>query len=171
MRIIDHENLAAMLARTAQSVPLPTGDEEQSQPLVAVLNHLLTQELMAAEACRNAASWFEHLPVAHVLREVMAGHHQRAGLLFIAIREEDGQPVVDPRFQQDPMEKPDPIDAREVMALLLDLEQRGVAAYHQATHHLAGAPRIAIEADLLPAQERALASIAGVQPPAPDGAV
>lgn len=150
--------------------PAATDDPMLRSLTIAALNHLLTHELMSAEACRSASTWFEHLPVAHVLRSVMDGHHVRAGVLYETIRNLDGSPAVDPRRQETTV-TPALSDVRVVLALLLDLEQRGVAAYHQALSQLDNLTRVVIEAELLPAQETALATMTGAQPPAPDGAV
>lgn len=150
--------------------PVTTDDPMLRSLTIAVLNHLLTHELMSAEACRSASTWFEHLPVASVLRSVMDGHHVRAGVLYETIRNLDGSPAIDPH-RQETATTPAISDVRVVLALLLDLEQRGVAAYRQSLSQLDNLTRVLIEAELLPAQETALATIAGAQPPAPDGAV
>lgn len=151
--------------------PLAPADDPMLRSLtVAALNHLLTHELMSAEACRSASVWFEHLPVAGVLRSVMEGHHLRAGALYEHIRNQDGHPAVDPH-RQDLSVTPAISDAQVVLALLLDLEQRGVAAYRQSLGQLDTMIRTVVEAELLPAQETALATIAAAQPPSPDGAV
>lgn len=149
----------------------PTGAPMIRITTTAALDHLLTHELMSAEACRGATALFEHLPVAATLREVMDGHHLRAGLLSEAIRAHDGQPSVDPSLHEAPVGKPQSADARAVLVQLLDLEQRGVAGYRQALHHLDDLTRVQIEAELLPAQERAFARVASAQLPSPDGAV
>src|ERR1043165_5861413 len=113
---------------TPQLSSAPAADAAAQSPTVAALNQLLTHESMSAEACRNASGWFEHLPVAGVLRGVMEGHHLRAGVLYEAIRGQDGRPAADPR-RQEISQTPALSDVRVVLALLLDLEQRGVAAY------------------------------------------
>lgn len=137
----------------------------------ATLNHLLAYELMAATACRTASLRFDLLPVASILRQVIDGHQRRAALLHEAINASDGQPASDPRNQDGTTANALPDEGGKVLELLLDLEQRGVADYRQALRLIDARVRTVIEADLLPEQERALATVAGIQPPSPDGAV
>jgi hypothetical protein len=146
-----------------------TTDPTLRPSTIAALNHLLTHELMAAEACRGAALSLGQLPVVAVLRQVMEGHHLRAGVLYEAIRSRVEQPAADPARQVPVF--PPAAEPRAVLAHLLDLEQRGVAAYRQSLNQLDPGIRTMVEADLLSAQETSLATIAGAQPPAADGAV
>lgn len=149
----------------------PTAAPVNPASTIAALTRLLTHELTSAAACRDAVAWFDHQAVAATLRGVMDGHHLRAGVLFEAIRAHAGHPPVDPHGHGDPAVQPALADAGAVLTLLLELEQRGVAGYREALQQLDDLTRVQIEAELLPAQERALASVAGVQIPAPDGAV
>lgn len=137
---------------------------------ITVLDHLLITELNAADACRRASQLFDHLPVAEVLRGVMDGHQHRALALGDLIRAHDGTPS-DLRTQDSDITSLFSSDVRLVLALLLELEQRGVMDYRQALRRLDDLTRVQVEADLLPAQERSLATLAGAQPPAADGAV
>lgn len=157
--------------------PTPTGSDAGEatdsllRPLtVATLNHLLSQELVAAEACRAALATLAQLPVATVLRQVLDGHHVRAGVLFEAIRNHGSQPDAAPG-QDDPVVSAATTDVRAVLAHLLAVEQHGVAVYRQSLNQLDNLTRTMVEADLLSGQETALATIAGAQPPSPDGAV
>lgn len=161
----------ALDAFSSDPIPPTTTDDTMLRALtIAALNHLLTHELMTAEACRSAANWFEHLPVSHLLRQVMDGHHQRAGVLYETIRALEGSPAVDPR-RQETANAPATLQMPVVLALLLDLEKRGVAAYRTSLDQLDGGTRTLVEAELLPGQETALGTIAGAQPPPADGAV
>lgn len=160
----------ALDAVAASAPPITPEDTMLRSLTIAALNHLLMHELMSAEACRNASAWFEHLPVAQVLRRVMDGHHLRAGVLYQTIRSLEGSPAIDPH-RQETTTAPATVEVRAALALLLDLEQRGVAAYRQSLAQLDTNTRVMVEADLLPAQETALATVAGAQPPTPDGAV
>lgn len=137
----------------------------------ATLNHLLAYELMAATACRTASLRFDLLPVASVLRQVIDGHQRRAALLHDAILANQGHPAADPKTQDGTIANPLPDEGGKVLELLLDLEQRGVADYRQALRQIDASTRTVVEAELLPEQERALATVAGIQPPSPDGAV
>lgn len=146
-------------------------DEIASQArTVAALDHLLINEQAAAEACRRAILMFHQLPVAGVLAGVMDGHQQRAIVLRETIITLHGVPT-ELRGQDHTTAELFSSDVHLVLALLLDLEQRGVADYRQALPQLDDLTRTLIEAELLPAQERALAALSGAQPPSPDGAV
>lgn len=147
------------------------GEDTGKQALnVTVLDQLLATELATADACRRASILFSQLPVAEVLRGVMDGHQQRAQTLREAIRTNQGMPT-ELHEQDSEIAALFSSDVRLVLALLLDLEHRGVAEYRQALRQLDDLTRTRIEAELLPAQERALATLAGAQPPAADGSV
>lgn len=148
-----------------------SGDEAASRALtIAALDHLLIHEQAAAEACRRAILRFHQLPVAAVLAGVMDGHQQRAVVLRETAFTHHGIPT-ELRVQDNTITALFSTDVRLVLALLLDLEQRGVADYRQALPQLDDLTRTMIEAELLPAQERALAALSGAQPPSPDGTV
>lgn len=152
--------------------PAHSGDAPMIRPLTtATLNHLLAYELMAATACRAASLRSDLMPIANVLRQVIDGHQRRAVVIHEAILANQGHPAADPK-------KPDALDLTPLpdevpmaLAQLLHLEQRGVADYRQALRQMDDRTRTVVEADLLPDQERALATLAGLQPPSPDGAV
>lgn len=138
----------------------------------AALNELLAHEQHAAEACDDAIARCEHLSVVVVLRRVMNDHRLRAAAIHETIRELDGHPLIEPRIQQVPTDSRQQTgDLRTVLERLLEIEQQGVATYHRALKRLDNLTRTKIEADLLPGQETSLATIAGAQPPSPDGAV
>jgi hypothetical protein len=151
--------------------PATDGDDAGKQALnVTILDLLLATELATADACRRAGILFHQLPVAEVLRGVMDGHQQRALVLREIIRSNQGTPT-ELHEQDSDIAALFSADVRLVLALLLDLEQRGVAEYRQALHQLDDLTRTRIEAELLPAQERSLATLASAQPPAADGSV
>jgi hypothetical protein len=165
----DDEDLNTILP----TAPAPATDAENAgkQTLnVTVLDQLLATELATADACRRAGILFTQLPVAEVLRGVMTGHHQRAQVLRDLIRSNQGTPT-ELHEQDSDIAALFSANIRLVLALLLDLEHRGVAEYRQALHQLDDLTRTRVEAELLPAQERALATLAGAQPPAADGSV
>ncbi|HEX3132122.1 MAG TPA: ferritin-like domain-containing protein [Planctomycetota bacterium] len=151
--------------------PATHPDDAGKQTLnVTVLDQLLATELVTADACRRAGVLFNQLPVAEVLRGVMVGHHQRAQVLRDIIRSNQGIPT-ELHEQDSDIAALFSANVRLVFALLLDLEHRGVAEYRQALRQLDDLTRTQVEAELLPAQERALATLAGAQPPAADGSV
>lgn len=163
------QELNSILPATTEPTSAP--DDAGKQTLnVTVLDQLLATELATADACRRATVLFSQSPVAEVLRGVMDGHQQRAQLLRDVIRANHGTPT-ELHEQDSDIAALFSADIRLVMALLLDLEHRGVAEYRQALHQLDDLTRTRIEAELLPAQERALATLAGAQPPAADGSV
>jgi bacterioferritin (cytochrome b1) len=137
----------------------------------AALNELLAHEQHAAEACHDAIARCEHVSVVVVLRRVMNDHQMRAAAIHETIRELDGHPLVEPRDQRTPTEQHRTGDLHTVLERLLELEQQGVATYRRSLKRLDNLTRTKIEADLLPGQETSLATIAGAQPPSPDGAV
>lgn len=162
------QNLDALIPD--ESAGMPADETATRARTVAALDHLLIHEQAAAEACRRAIVMFHQLPVAAVLAGVMDGHQQRAIVLRETIITLHGVPT-ELRVQDDTIAALFSSDVRLVMALLLDLEQRGVADYRQALPRLDDHSRTLIEAELLPAQERALAALSGVQPTSSDEVV
>lgn len=149
---------------------MPADETASRARTISALDHLLVHELAAAEACRRAILMFHQLPAAGVLAGVMDGHQQRAIVLRETIITLNGVPT-ELRVQDHSIAELFSSDVRLVLALLLDLEHRGVADYRQGLNNLDDLTRTLIEAELLPAQERALAALSGAQPPPPDGAV
>jgi hypothetical protein len=143
------------------------GDRVQT---VAGLNRLLATELAAADACYRASVVFEPLPVAAALRGVTDGHLQRASVLRAAILAQHGHYGVQPAPSGTLADKLSS-DAHVVLADLLSQEERAVADYRLTLGQLDDLTRTRIEAELLPAQERALATLASLQPPKADGSV
>jgi len=155
---------------TSEPAEMKPSDETGIRALtIAALDHVLIHELTAGEACRRASLLFDKTQVATLLRGVMEGHQHRAIVLRDAILARHGIPT-EIREQGD-LATPLPAATRPLLTMLLDVEKRGVADYRQALRQLDGLTRTQIEAELLPAQESALATLSGAQPPSPDGAV
>ncbi len=143
------------------------GDRVQT---MAGLNRLLATELAAADACYRASVLLEPLPVAAALRGVTDGHLHRASVLRATILAQHGHYGVQPA-PASVLAEQFSSDVRSVLALLLSVQERAVADYRLTLSQLDDLTRTRIEAELLPAQERALATLASLQPPKADGSV
>ena len=156
-------------ATAVNAIPAVGGREAASS--CAAINRLLRHENTAAETYRRLIEVIA-TPIGSALKPLLDGHQRRAGMLLQHLAAQHGQAddsagaygVLMPMHGG----ATETIDPRRVVSALAAMEGHGVVDYRRELRHLDDLTRILVEAELLPAQERAVAALATVNSAAAD---
>ena len=158
-------------------MPTDTAPIPSSAESCAAINRLLHHEQGAVETYQRVIDAVP-VQVGHGLRPILDDHQRRIGILNECLQALHGCPDPQPPLPSSvlsglPTGPGAGLDPLLVVGALAEMEGRGVADYRRELACLDDASRLQVEAVLLPAQERAVASLAtlssNAQPDQPSG--
>jgi bacterioferritin (cytochrome b1) len=160
----------AIFTPRAPSLPLSVPDQnQQRQNSLAAIVRLLDYEIAAVDAYRSVLALYpvlNYIGLNIVLMSSLSGHHKRADqlrrYLFRLGHHPEAQTTNRARVMIKMSDKSNPLlGVQDILRALADMEHKGFENYrHELCHHLDEQSGHLIDAELLPAQERAVAEIA-----------